>query len=183
MYRSAMDLQKSQFKPCGYFEYFNRPYTEAPFDAYSSNKNDMGMKAGTKREVETVDGFQYGLFGRGDADFLVEPQTLKGNGAPDLMPAYEVNVTVMVMHNGSPIVYSRTYLPEYKEMHIEICQRLLTATSSRTCQSTTLPRSMHSRWLTSMTYATGHVAPLSQQPALLATSMLCLMMDQVEFMN
>ena len=119
MYRTAMDLQKSQYKPCGNFEYYNRPFTEAPFDAYSSNKNDMGMKAVTKLEVETVDGFEYGLFGRGDADFLVEPQTLKGNGAPDLMPAYEVNVTVMVMHNGSPIVYSRTYLPEYKEMRIE----------------------------------------------------------------
>ena len=33
-----------------------------------------------------------------------------------MMPAYEVNVTVVVEHNGKPIVYSRTYLPEYKSM-------------------------------------------------------------------
>lgn len=38
---------------------------------------------------------------------------------PALMPAYEVTVTVVVTHNGKPIVYSRTYLPEYKEMKIE----------------------------------------------------------------
>ena len=33
-----------------------------------------------------------------------------------MMPAYEVNVTVVVEHDGKPIVYSRTYLPEYKSM-------------------------------------------------------------------
>ncbi|MBR5656626.1 MAG: hypothetical protein IKW98_08095 [Prevotella sp.] len=117
-YRAALGLNKSQFNN-SYIEYANRPLFEAPFDAYSSQKNDMGMKIGAKFNAETYNGHQYGVFGRGDADYLVEPQALGGYNDPNMLPAYEVTVTVMVEHNGKPIVYSRTYLPEYKEMPIE----------------------------------------------------------------
>ncbi len=34
------------------------------------------------------------------------------------MPTYEVTVTLIVEHNGKPIVYTRTYLPQYKFMPV-----------------------------------------------------------------
>lgn len=119
-YRTVQGLGSSQYNPCGYFEYANRSYDEAPFDALSSHKDKLGMKTASKFDVQTYNGKKYGAFGRGDDSYLMEPQLLGEENAPDMMPAYEVNVTLIVMHNDKPIVYSRTYLPQYKKMHIEL---------------------------------------------------------------
>lgn len=115
-YRKAMKMQPSQISGNCNYEYANRPFTDAPFDALSSYQDKMGKKANTQFATETYNGHQYGLFGCGDADYLLEPQYLAGKDAPDMMPAYEVTVTLVVEHKGKPIVYCRTYLPEYKEM-------------------------------------------------------------------
>ena len=118
-YREAQGLTGSKFDPCGFFGYFNRSFYEAPFDALSSHLFKMRMKAATTFNTNVYNGNNYGVFGRGDADYLIEPQALTGGNAPEMMPAYEVTVTVVVNHNGQSIVYTRNYLPEYKEMHIE----------------------------------------------------------------
>lgn len=118
-YRKAMKMQPSQFTGNTSFEYANRPFTDAPFDALSSYDDKMGKAANTQFATETYNGHKYGVFGRGDASYLLEPQALAGKDAPEMMPAYEVTVTVVVEHNGKPIVFTRTYLPDYKEMRIE----------------------------------------------------------------
>ena len=119
-YRDAIGLTRSQIKFNAPHYYTNRPITEAPFDALSSHKDKMGLETGTKFEDNTYGGKKYGVFGRGDADYLIEPQALCGGGATRMMPAYEVTVTVIVTRdNGQKIVYNRTYLPEYKDMRIE----------------------------------------------------------------
>ena len=117
-YRNAMGLSKGEYGVNGNVLYGNIGFDETPFDALSGSKETMGMKTCTKFGVDTYEGREMAVFGRGDANYLVEPQALHGKNGSDWMPAYEVTVTVMVMHNGSPIVYSRTYLPEYKLMNI-----------------------------------------------------------------
>lgn len=118
-YRSAMELHKSILDGNASYGYSNRPFTEAPFDALGNYKDKMKMEANTQFDKETFGNHQYGMFGRGDAEYLIEPQALYGKDAPEMMPAYEVTVTLVVEHDGRPIVYSRSYLPEYKEMRIE----------------------------------------------------------------
>lgn len=117
-YRNAMGLSTGEYGINGNVLYENIGFDETPFDALSGSKDTMGMKTCTKFGVDTYDGREMAVFGRGDANYLVEPQALHGKNGSDLMPAYEVTVTVMVEHNGKPIVYSRTYLPEYKLMNI-----------------------------------------------------------------
>ena len=119
-YRNAMDLGTSNFNIDNHKNYVNLLFDEAPFDAFSgrTDKDKLGMKTATKFEVEEYDGRKMGIFGRGDDDFLIEPQTLHGQNGSDWMPAYEVTVTVMIEHGNQTYVYSRTYLPEYKRMNI-----------------------------------------------------------------
>lgn len=119
-YRNAIGLAKSQINFEAPYAYPNRPFDEAPFDALSSQQDKMNKKAAMTFDENIYNGKKYGVFGRGDADYLIEPQALCGKDAPIMMPAYEVTVTVVVTRdNGKKIVYTRTYLPEYKEMHIE----------------------------------------------------------------
>lgn len=117
-YRQAQKLRGSEFGINGNVEYPNRAFGEAPFDGLSGANDKMGLWTGVKFAVETYKGRQFGLFGRGDSDYLIEPQSIHGNAGSDCMPAYEITVTVTVMHNGKPIIYSRNYLPEYKEINI-----------------------------------------------------------------
>lgn len=117
-YRQAQKLRGSEFSINGNVEYPNRAFGEAPFDGLSGADDKMGLSTGVKFDVETYKGRQFGLFGRGDSDYLIEPQSIHGNAGSDCMPAYEITVTVTVMHNGKPIIYSRNYLPEYKEINI-----------------------------------------------------------------
>jgi hypothetical protein len=117
-YRQAQKLRGSEFSINGNVEYPNRAFGEAPFDGLSGADDKMGLSTGVKFAVETYKGRQFGLFGRGDSDYLIEPQSIHGNAGSDCMPAYEITVTVTVMHNGKPIIYSRNYLPEYKEINI-----------------------------------------------------------------
>lgn len=119
-YRSALGLQGSQFdiSMTDGGEYYNRPFTEAPFDALSTSKDKMGMVTGKTFPVSEMDGHNCGMFGRGDDDYILEPIPLSGDDGPfrTYMPSYEVTVTLIVEHDGKPIVYSRSYLPEYKYM-------------------------------------------------------------------
>lgn len=118
-YRKALKIQPSQLSGNATYEYANRPFTDAPFDVLSSYDDKMGKTANTQFATATYNGHKYGIFGRGDANYLLEPQALAGKDAPEMMPAYEVTVTVVVEHNGKPIVFTRTYLPDYREMRIE----------------------------------------------------------------
>ena len=121
-YRSAQGLKPSTVSYGHGESYYNRPTTEAPFDAMKgfTNPDKTGMKAGIKFNTETVEGVQYGLFGRGDADYLIEPLTLHGNlSGNEWLPAYEVTVTVMVEHDGKQMVFSRNYLPEFIQINYD----------------------------------------------------------------
>lgn len=64
-------------------------------------------------------GLQIGLGGSDDG-YILMPQPLSGSdhALMTYMPSYEVTVTVIVKHNGKPIVYSRSYLPEYVKMDV-----------------------------------------------------------------
>lgn len=118
-YRQAQKLKGSDFAVNGNVEYYNRPAGDIPFDGLSGADDKMGLSTGVKFDVENYKGRQFGLFGRGDSDYLIEPQSIHGNAGNDCMPAYEITVTVTVMHNGKPIIYSRNYLPEFKEMKLD----------------------------------------------------------------
>lgn len=121
-YRKALGLSGNQFdisKTNG-GEYYNRPLTEAPFDALECSEDKMGMVAGKTFAISKMDGHNCGMFGRGDDDYILEPIPLSGDDhvLRTYMPSYEVTVTLVVEHDGKPIVYSRTYLPEYKYMEV-----------------------------------------------------------------
>ena len=126
-YRTAQKLQGSLFDHSVAHPYDNRPLSEAPFDALSSSADKLGLEIGKKFKVNEVNGAQRGVFGRGDDEYLIEPQALRGGTSKHMMPAYEVNVTVVVEHNGKPIVYSRTYLPEFKTMDASTAAKLTSA--------------------------------------------------------
>lgn len=121
-YRAAFGLNGSKFsinmKNGG--DYYNRPFDEAPFDALSSSEDKHDMKTGVTFPATKYDGYNCGMFGRGDENFILEPQSLSGSdhALTTYMPSYEVTVTVIVNHNGKPIVYSRSYLPEYVKMDV-----------------------------------------------------------------
>ena len=116
-YRTAMDLGSSELSAAGTRNFTNRPFDEVPFDALSSYNDKMGKKTGVKFDAEDFNNGKYGVFGRGDKDYLLEPVALHAADAADWMPAYEVNVTLVVEHEGTPIVYSRTFLPKYEQMN------------------------------------------------------------------
>ena len=117
-YRKAQGLNGSEFKVDDTYSYFNRPFTEAPFDALSGSEDKMGLLSAKTFAAQTYNKASYGLFGRGDNDYLIEPQYLSNGTGYNTMPPYEVTVTVVVTHDGKPMVYSRTYLPEYKFMSL-----------------------------------------------------------------
>ncbi len=118
-FRTAMGLSGSKFSYDKRTDYVNRPFTEAPFDALSSCSDKMNMNTGATFKATKYDGHNCGMFGRGDSDYILEPIPLSGDDHAlcTYMPSYEVTVTVIVEHDGKPIVYSRTYLPEYKKMN------------------------------------------------------------------
>ena len=123
-YRTAQGLRSSQFEiGCDRYNSHisDRPLTEAAFDGlygFGSKNIPCGYKTGAKFDAETYNGRQFGVFGRGDSEFLLEPMGLTGGKDRDdwkyyMLPAYEVTVTVTVEHEGRTFVYSRTYLPEF----------------------------------------------------------------------
>ena len=121
-YREAMGLTSSSLTIDDPLDYINPSFTAAPFDAFSAQDDTLGMKRNAQFQIDKSSNRPYGLFGRGDNDYIVMPQALYGGkNVRDefMMPAYEVNVTVVVEHNGEPIVYTRTYLPQYKAMNAE----------------------------------------------------------------
>jgi len=124
-FREAFGLKGSKFginmKNGG--EYYNRPFDEAPYDALSGSKSAdklNNMKTGATFKATNYDGYKCGMFGRGDSNYILMPQPLSGDDHAlcTYMPSYEVTVTVIVNHNGKPIVYSRNYLPEYVKMDV-----------------------------------------------------------------
>lgn len=120
-FRAAQGLTASTVKQDLTSIYWNRLTDGAPYDAMKgfTAADQMGMKAGTKFETEKVDGKWYGMIGRGNDNYLLEPLGMHGDKNEDLLPPYEVTVTVMVEHDGKQMVYSRNYLPEYKLMKVE----------------------------------------------------------------
>ena len=119
-YRAAQGLEKSQYNFTSNYGYANRCIDEAPFDGLSGSDNKMGMKTGAKFETSKYDGIYYGAFGCGDDDYIVNAQSLKSNrSGQHMMPALEVTVTVVVTNElGRKLVYTRTYLPEYKKIDV-----------------------------------------------------------------
>lgn len=119
-YRTAQGLKNSEYNFSTNYPYANRAVTEAPFDGLSGSKNKMSMKTCTKFNVSTYKGVQYGAFGCGDSDYIINPMSLKGDSKGyHMMPALEVKVTVVVKKdNGRTLVYSRTYLPEYEMIDV-----------------------------------------------------------------
>ena len=122
-YREVYELKGSKFdiNKANGGEYYNRPFNEAPFDALSNSTDKHGLKTGATFKASLYDGHNCGMFGLGDDNYILEPQPLSGDDHPlcTYMPSYEVTVTVIVMHNNKPIIYSRTYLPEYVEMKVD----------------------------------------------------------------
>ena len=116
-YRLAQGLKDSRrdVDMTNGYRYVNRCFDEAPFNALTQMKDKMGMDKMQKFPISKFDGHNCGVFGRGDDEYLLEPTPLSGDDHPLMcyMPNYEVTVTVVVNHNGTPIAYSRTYLPEY----------------------------------------------------------------------
>ena len=75
-YRTAQGLRGSEFEiGCDRYNSHisDRPLTEAGFDGlygFGSKNIPSGYKTGTKFDVETYNGRQVGVFGRGDSNFL-----------------------------------------------------------------------------------------------------------------
>lgn len=108
-YRKAMELHESLIEGTANREYVNHPFDAIPFDALNSHDDKMGKKTTVKFAIEDFKNGKYAVFGRGDADYLIEPQVLHSGEGDDYMPAYEVNVTLVVEHNGKSLVYNRTH--------------------------------------------------------------------------
>lgn len=104
----------------------DRPLTEAGFDGlYGFDIDDIPNKyvTGTIFAEESNDGYEAGVFGRGDSEYLIEPMALTGGGGKKrndweyyMLPPYEITVTVAVKlaSQESPIILTRKYLPEYE---------------------------------------------------------------------
>ena len=104
------------------YPFTNRYTGEAAFNAFSGytkeNDNIKNYKF-SKFETGSAEGNKTGVMGMGDEDFIVEPVALRGQDDTKwgyyYLPAYEVTVTVSIeLEEGKNIVFSRTYLPEYK---------------------------------------------------------------------
>lgn len=121
-FRKAMELKDSKLEidMNNGQRYVNRPTSEAPFDAMSNVAEKLGLNTGAKFTATKYDTHNCGMFGLGDDSFILQPQPLSGDdhALMTYMPSYEVTVTVMVEHDGKPIVYSRTYLPEYVKVDV-----------------------------------------------------------------
>ena len=86
-YRKAIGLGESKITAACSRVFSNRPFDEAPFDGLCGYSDMMGMKTSVKFTAEDFDDRRFGVFGRGNENYLIEPQALhSGNGA-DWMPA------------------------------------------------------------------------------------------------
>ena len=118
-YRLAQGLEESLFDFSKNYAYINRALDEAPFNGLSSSDNKMGMKTGAKFKYSSWKGANYGAFGCGDDDYIINAQSLKGESGKHMMPALEVSVTVVVTNEqGREIVFSRNYLPQYVKIDV-----------------------------------------------------------------
>lgn len=127
-YRDALNLKDSK-RSVDFskgFRFINRGFDEVPFNALSRMEGKMDMGKVKTFPATKFDGHNCGVFGYGDDDYLLEPTPLSGDDHPLMcyMPNYEVSVTVVINHNGKNIVYSRTYLPEYKMASISNIEAL-----------------------------------------------------------
>ena len=135
-YRTAQGLASSKYKVSNAWNYHNRPLTEVPFDALESHhggqydySNTDKWKTGATFDAENYDGRKWGLVGRGDSEYLIEPMALCGDNetykssdtkryydAEMWMPPYEVTVTMILKLKSkpTPFVFTRSYLPDYK---------------------------------------------------------------------
>ena len=98
---------------------YNNPVYDYLFDA--EDKMDLNYPSRFE-EYEWNGDVLTRLVGRGDSEFLLEPQTFKSmdiywpDGLDKNLPCYEVYVTVIVKtkNNSVPYVYTRTYIPEIR---------------------------------------------------------------------
>lgn len=101
---------------------YNNPVYDYLFDA--EDKMDLAYPS-TFEEYEWDGDVLTRLAGRGDSEFLMEPQTFKSTDTQiskifkDL-PCYEVYVTVIVKMKDVkvPYTYTRTYIPEIKLLNL-----------------------------------------------------------------
>ena len=128
-YRAAFGMKRNEMFDLSE----NRPlfsedhhYKNPVYDYLINASDTMGLKfPGTFEEYEWNGDVLTRLAGRGDSEFLLEPQTFKSIDTykdqiyKDL-PCYEVYVTVSVKLKSHkvPFTYTRTYIPEIKLLNL-----------------------------------------------------------------
>ncbi len=104
----------------------NHQYNNPVYDCLFDSGDKMGLAYPTRyEEYERSGDLITRLVGRGDSEFLLEPQTFKSTDEryheiDNNLPCYEVFVTVIVKtkSNPEPYVYTRTYIPEIKLLNL-----------------------------------------------------------------
>ena len=127
-YRKAIGLGESKFNVSNSTDYTNLAFGDVPFDFFHG-QDVKDMQAAATFGVDQQGTSQWGVFGRGNGSYLIEPQMLRGEKSANCMPAYEITVTLTVKVPGlaKPLIFSRMYLPEYKKIDInEMNQKVST---------------------------------------------------------
>lgn len=102
---------------------YNNPVFDCLFDA----EDKMGLNYPGRFEEYGWNGDALTrLVGRGDSEFLLEPQTFKSSEQTSAsendknLPCYEVYVTLVVKMKNNPVpyVYTRTYIPEIQLLNL-----------------------------------------------------------------
>ena len=126
-YRKAFGLsiynEWTVSKDCVIFEKDNKVYDNPAWDFLHDDSNKMGLTyPKVYKDIERNDKVGYALIGRGDDDALLEPilfgydESNWGKEIKHYLPSYEVTVqvTVKLKDRKSPLIYTRTYLPEVR---------------------------------------------------------------------
>ena len=130
-YRTAFGLGKNAIPDNWKTDWFETDLDSPVFDYFYGVDNKEDLKMVMKDDVDQFTDEKndkkhttyYALLGRGEDDYLIEPQMMQRNNSmtsldtgPIKLPAYEVNVTIAIKLKGieEPLFFSRTYLPEIK---------------------------------------------------------------------
>lgn len=106
-----------------YFNKDNKEYDNPAWDFLYDSNDKMGLTyPKTYKDIEKEGKVGYSLIGRGDDEALLEPimfgydESTWGQKIGHRLPCYEVtvNLTVKLKSLGTPLTYTRTYLPEVR---------------------------------------------------------------------